>query len=79
MVSFSISAYALQELSGIFFREQNIKGSAETPFLLSRVNELTGGASLASNIALVKNNATTGSKIAVCLAQLRGYNYQVKS
>ncbi|KAL2893838.1 Pseudouridine-5'-phosphate glycosidase [Bienertia sinuspersici] len=31
-------------------REQNIKGCAETPFLLSRVNHLTGGASLASSI-----------------------------
>ncbi|XP_021772141.1 uncharacterized protein LOC110736274 [Chenopodium quinoa] len=60
-------------------KEKNIKGSAETPFLLSRVNELTGGASLASNIALVKNNATTGSRIAVCLAQMRGYGDQVKS
>ncbi|XP_057515130.1 pseudouridine-5'-phosphate glycosidase isoform X1 [Amaranthus tricolor] len=59
-------------------REQNIKGSAETPFLLSRVNQLTGGASLASNIALVKNNANIGSKIAVCLAQLRACD-QVKS
>ncbi|CAN1250597.1 Pseudouridine-5'-phosphate glycosidase, partial [Linum perenne] len=32
-------------------REKNISGSAETPFLLARVNELTGGASLASSIA----------------------------
>ncbi|KMS96853.1 hypothetical protein BVRB_8g199290 [Beta vulgaris subsp. vulgaris] len=31
-------------------REQNIRGSAETPFLLSKVNELTGGASLTSGI-----------------------------
>ncbi|KAH9606038.1 hypothetical protein KSS87_006675 [Heliosperma pusillum] len=60
-------------------REKNITGSAETPFLLSRVNELTGGASLASNIALVKNNATIGSKIAVCLAQLGGYDGDDKS
>lgn len=59
-------------------KEKNIAGSAETPFVLSRVNELTGGASLAANIALVKNNATVGSKIAVCLAQLRGYSGQGK-
>lgn len=31
-------------------RELNITGNAETPFLLARVNELTGGASLASSI-----------------------------
>ncbi|KAF8412888.1 hypothetical protein HHK36_000860 [Tetracentron sinense] len=29
-------------------RDKNITGNAETPFLLARVNELTGGASLAS-------------------------------
>ncbi|CAN0922492.1 Pseudouridine-5'-phosphate glycosidase [Linum grandiflorum] len=52
-------------------REKNISGSAETPFLLARVNELTGGASLSANIALVKNNALVGAKIAVALAHLR--------
>ncbi|CAA0805834.1 indigoidine synthase A family protein [Striga hermonthica] len=52
-------------------REQNITGSAETPFLLARVNELTGGASLLSNIALVKNNARVGAQIAVCLSRLQ--------
>ncbi|KAJ4724380.1 Pseudouridine-5'-phosphate glycosidase [Melia azedarach] len=52
-------------------RDKNITGNAETPFLLARVNELTGGRSLASNIALVKNNALIGAKIASALAQLR--------
>lgn len=52
-------------------RDKNITGNAETPFLLARVNELTGGASLASNIALVKNNAFIGAQIAVSLSQLR--------
>lgn len=51
--------------------DKNITGNAQTPFLLARVNELTGGASLASNIALVKNNALLGAQIAICLAQLR--------
>ncbi|RZB89949.1 Pseudouridine-5'-phosphate glycosidase isoform H [Glycine soja] len=31
-------------------REKNITGNAETPFLLARVNDLTGGASLAASI-----------------------------
>uniref|UniRef100_A0A7N2KMQ2 Pseudouridine-5'-phosphate glycosidase n=1 Tax=Quercus lobata TaxID=97700 RepID=A0A7N2KMQ2_QUELO len=52
-------------------RDKNITGNAETPFLLSKVNELTGGASLAANMALVKNNALVGTRIAVALAQLR--------
>ncbi|XP_078437545.1 indigoidine synthase A family protein isoform X2 [Wolffia australiana] len=50
---------------------EKITGSAATPFLLARVNELTGGESLVANIALVKNNALVGAKIAVALAQLR--------
>ncbi|XP_028754102.1 uncharacterized protein LOC114713587 isoform X2 [Neltuma alba] len=55
-------------------REKNITGNAETPFLLARVSELTGGASLASNIALVKNNALFGAKVAVALAHLRQHS-----
>ncbi|XAR60330.1 hypothetical protein NMG60_11033652 [Bertholletia excelsa] len=57
-------------------RDKGIMGNAETPFLLARVNELTGGASLSSNIALVKNNALLGAKIAVALAQLRQCDHQ---
>ncbi|WP_042454535.1 pseudouridine-5'-phosphate glycosidase [Neobacillus dielmonensis] len=47
--------------------EQHIKGKDVTPFLLAKVKELTGGKSLESNIALVKNNAVLGAKIAVSL------------
>ncbi|XP_051141773.1 pseudouridine-5'-phosphate glycosidase isoform X2 [Andrographis paniculata] len=54
-------------------REHNVTGSAETPFLLARVNELTGGASLAANIALVKNNARVGAQIAVSLSQIQNH------
>ncbi len=42
-----------------------------TPYLLARINELTGGASLTANIALVKNNASLAAQIAVELARLR--------
>ena len=41
-----------------------------TPYLLARINELTGGKSLAANIALIKNNAALAAKIAVELARL---------
>lgn len=51
-------------------REQDIAGKEATPFLLRRLNELTGGESLRSNIALVKNNAIVGSRIAVARAAL---------
>uniref|UniRef100_A0A6I8SNK2 Carbohydrate kinase PfkB domain-containing protein n=1 Tax=Xenopus tropicalis TaxID=8364 RepID=A0A6I8SNK2_XENTR len=52
-------------------RLQGVQGKEVTPFLLQRVNELTGGQSLESNIALIKNNARVGSRIAVALSQLR--------
>ena len=48
---------------------KGLKGAAVTPFVLDRVQRLTGGASLAANIGLVKNNARTGTAIAVALAQ----------
>jgi pseudouridine-5'-phosphate glycosidase len=53
-------------------RAQGIAGKAVTPFLLARIQALTGGRSLATNIALVKNNAEAGAKLAVALAQEKG-------
>jgi len=48
-----------------------VKGNEVTPFLLKRINELTGGESLRANIALVKNNVVVGAQVAVALAALR--------
>ncbi|MEO7643192.1 MAG: pseudouridine-5'-phosphate glycosidase [Ramlibacter sp.] len=48
--------------------EQGISGKAVTPFLLARIKALTGGRSLATNIALVKHNAQVGARLAVALA-----------
>ena len=45
-------------------KSQHISGKAATPFLLARVNELTGGDSLAANIELVLNNARLAAAIA---------------
>lgn len=39
-----------------------------TPFLLGRINELSGGKSLKANIALVSNNVRVGAEIASALA-----------
>ena len=44
-----------------------ISGKEVTPYLLSRILELTDGASLTSNIALVKNNARLAAQIAKAL------------
>lgn len=43
---------------------QGIQGKAITPFLLARIKALTGGRSLATNIALVKHNAVVGARLA---------------
>ena len=48
---------------------QGIGGKAVTPFLLERIKQLTEGRSLATNIALVKNNAVLGAALAAALKQ----------
>ncbi len=50
--------------------EQGVTGKDVTPFLLDRIVELTDGASLVANIALVKNNARLGAEIAANLCSL---------
>jgi pseudouridylate synthase len=53
-------------------RTQGITGKATTPFLLARVNALTGGESLAGNIQLVLNNARLAAAVAAAYALLHG-------
>jgi pseudouridine-5'-phosphate glycosidase len=50
---------------------KGIVGKDVTPFLLQRVNDVTAGASLKANIALVKNNTRLAAEIAVAFAQMR--------
>lgn len=45
--------------------EKGIRGKEITPFLLDKIQKITGGNSLASNIELVKNNARLAAEIAV--------------
>lgn len=47
-----------------------ITGKAVTPYLLSRLEQLSGGQTLQSNIALLENNARTAAQIAVALSQI---------
>ncbi len=47
---------------------QGVTGKEVTPFLLARVAELTGEASLRANVALLLNNARVASGIAVALS-----------
>ena len=50
-------------------RRAGITGKAVTPFLLSRLLALTGGRSLAANVALVKNNAALAARLATALVE----------
>jgi len=43
---------------------EQIRGQAVTPFLLRRVNELTGGQSLQANLDLLTNNARVAAQVA---------------
>ena len=47
--------------------EKGIHGKAITPFLLDRIQQLTGGKSLDANIQLVYNNAALGAEVAKAL------------
>jgi pseudouridylate synthase len=49
-------------------RAAGVVGKDETPFLLKRINDLTGGRSLAVNIALIRSNARLAARIARALA-----------
>jgi pseudouridine-5'-phosphate glycosidase len=47
-----------------------VHGPAATPFVLSRVAELTNGRSVAANLALIENNARVAAEIAVALTEI---------
>jgi len=65
-----VDAMAKDEIDGITLQalqeaaENGVTGKKVTPFLLARIKTLTNGRSLATNIALVKNNARVGAALA---------------
>ncbi len=50
---------------------QDIHGKELTPFLLSRLSELTDGATLRANLALLRNNAQVAAEIAKALRAIK--------
>jgi pseudouridine-5'-phosphate glycosidase len=56
-------ATALAEAAG-----RKVRGREVTPFLLERMRQLTEGSSVFSNLALLRDNARVGAKLAVALA-----------
>jgi pseudouridine-5'-phosphate glycosidase len=61
----SIIEHAIEDMD-----TRGIHGKEATPFLLGRIVELTGGASLTANISLVNNNARLGAEVAAAYASL---------
>lgn len=49
-------------------KREMVLGAAVTPYLLSRLAEITAGASLEANVALVENNAKVAAQVAVAMA-----------
>lgn len=49
--------------------KNGVSGKAVTPFLLKTILEMTGGASLRTNIALVENNARLAARIAMAMVK----------
>jgi pseudouridine-5'-phosphate glycosidase len=50
-------------------KKGRVRGQQVTPFLLQRVSELTGNASLAANLGLLRYNASIGGQIALAMQQ----------
>jgi len=46
---------------------EGVRGRAVTPFLLARLNEITGGESVRANLALLRNNARVAARLAAAL------------
>ena len=61
----AIIAEAVREAHG-----QGKLGSDNTPFILRRIKELTGGKSVIANRALIESNVIRGTKVAVELSKL---------
>ncbi len=51
-------------------KAQGVKGKKITPFLLARIEQLTGGSSLTSNIQLAINNAGLAARLALAFSRL---------
>ena len=65
-----MAAYITQAIGDA--KAEGVSGKAVTPWLLSRIFEITDGKSLTTNIALIKNNAKLAAEIAVASCALNG-------
>lgn len=57
--------------------QRGIHGSALTPFLLEKVNQLTGGTSMQANLVLLLNNGRLAADIALAISEMTGASPRV--
>uniref|UniRef100_A0A7C4KZL4 Pseudouridine-5'-phosphate glycosidase n=1 Tax=Bellilinea caldifistulae TaxID=360411 RepID=A0A7C4KZL4_9CHLR len=57
--------------------QMGIHGAAVTPYLLEKVNQLTGGASMQANLALLLNNGRLAADIAIAISEMSGASPRV--
>ncbi|HKV38984.1 MAG TPA: pseudouridine-5'-phosphate glycosidase [Blastocatellia bacterium] len=72
---FDISVEDVEEMTGEAIKraaEAGVRGKAVTPFLLSEMEKLSGGKTLAANRALLVNNARAAAEIACELKAFQG-------
>jgi pseudouridine-5'-phosphate glycosidase len=62
-----VERYLGAALAGLI--ADGVTGKDVTPYLLSRMQAITGGRSLQANLVLIRNNARLGAEVAVALAQ----------
>jgi pseudouridine-5'-phosphate glycosidase/pseudouridine kinase len=70
---YAIPSAEMEEAIGQAIREAQAKkigGAENTPFILTRLRELTNGATVPANVALVQANVERATKIAVELSRL---------
>ena len=58
--------------------EQGFSGNENTPFILSRIKELTAGKSVEANVALVKSNIARAMRVAAGVCDLLSCNSQAE-
>lgn len=74
-IEFEIPSNEIEECIQSAISEANklgIQGPAVTPYLLKKIKDLTEGRSMATNLALLKNNAKLAAQIALALHPLTG-------
>lgn len=57
--------------------KQGASGSDNTPFILRRIREVTGGETVTANRALIEANVIRGTKVAVELVKLERGDHDI--